>query len=316
MGPVGEKVSHHRSKVGLGSVAEVSIDPGIGNTRMRAAAAWCNGGVDARDELAQFLRSRRASLRPESVGLPNGGRRRTPGLRREEVALLAGVSVSWYTWLEQGRPIRASRDVLQAIARTLQLTPTEHAHLLALAERDDAPPADEPDDAPDQLVRLIDAMAPAPAYVLGPRWEFLAWNRPQSLLFPAIENLPPAERNLLWIVFATDEARRLIVDWPTESQRMLTQFRAATDRRRDDVALTDLVERLRRVSPDFAAGWDRHDVAPFETRLRRYRHPRAGLLVFEYQLLVPAEFAHLRVVVQLPVPGDDSTQRLAAWHVV
>lgn len=270
--------------------------------------------VEPRDELAQFLRTRRASLGPEAVGLPTSGRRRTPGLRREEVALLAGVSVSWYTWLEQGRPIRASREVLLAIARTLQLTPTENAHLLALADRAEPVPAPETDRAPDQLVRLIEAMSPSPAYVLGPRWEFLAWNRAQALLFPAIERLAAADRNLLWVVFATAEARSLIVDWAIEAQRMLTQFRADTDRLHEDPALEELIARLTRVSPEFADGWARHDVAPFESRVRRYAHPRAGTLIFEYQLLVPAEFAHLRVVVQLPVAGDDSTQRLAAWH--
>ena len=270
--------------------------------------------VEPRDELAQFLRTRRASLGPEAVGLPTSGRRRTPGLRREEVALLAGVSVSWYTWLEQGRPIRASREVLLAIARTLQLTPTEKEHLLALADRAEPVPAPETDRAPDQLVRLIEAMSPSPAYVLGPRWEFLAWNRAQALLFPAIERLAAADRNLLWVVFATTEARSLIVDWAIEAQRMLTQFRADTDRLHEDPALEELIARLTRVSPEFADGWARHDVAPFESRVRRYAHPRAGTLIFEYQLLVPAEFAHLRVVVQLPVAGDDSTQRLAAWH--
>jgi transcriptional regulator with XRE-family HTH domain len=272
--------------------------------------------VEPRDELAQFLRTRRASLGPEAVGLPSAGRRRTPGLRREEVALLAGVSVSWYTWLEQGRPIRASRDVLLAIARTLQLTATEQAHLLALADRAEPVAAPESDRAPDQLVRLIEAMSPSPAYVLGPRWEFLAWNRAQSLLFPEIARLEAPERNLLWVVFATQRARSLIVDWPTESQRMLTQFRADTDRLHDDAALHELIARLTAASPEFAEGWARHDVAPFESRVRRYAHPQAGTLIFEYQLLVPAEFAHLRVVVQLPVAGDDSTQRLAAWHQV
>ena len=195
-----------------GAHTEVRDHHGIGNTSIGQFPAWSNGVVEPRDELAQFLRTRRAALRPEAVGLPSAGRRRTPGLRREEVALLAGVSVSWYTWLEQGRPIRASRDVLISIARTLQLNPTEHAHLLALADRAEPVATPESDRAPDQLVRLIDAMAPSPAYVLGPRWEFLAWNRAQALLFPAIERLPPTDRNLLWVVFATPEARTLIVD--------------------------------------------------------------------------------------------------------
>ena len=290
--------------------------PGIANTRIGWPSPCSNGVVEPRDDLAQFLRTRRAALRPEAVGLPVGGRRRTPGLRREEVALLAGVSVSWYTWLEQGRPIRASREVLSAIARTLQLTPTEQAHLMALADRDEPAATPESDHAPDQLVRLIEAMTPSPAYVLGPRWEFLAWNRPQALLFPAIERLPVHERNLLWVVFATAEARGLIVDWPTEARRMLTEFRADTDRLHEDPALDELIARLCRVSPEFAEWWARHDVTAFESRVRRYAHPRAGTLVFEYQRMIPAEFAHLRVVVQLPVAGDDSTQRLGAWHHV
>src|SRR5438046_9901624 len=112
--------------------------------------------MDRRAELGEFLRARRDALHPADVGLPTGGRRRTPGLRREEVALLAGVSVSWYTWLEQGRPIRASRDVLVAIARTLQLNPTEHAHLLALADRAEPVATPDSDRAPDHLLRLID----------------------------------------------------------------------------------------------------------------------------------------------------------------
>ena len=138
---------------------------GRGTPLYRAARAppWSNGAMESRDELAQFLRTRRAALRPEAVGLPAAGRRRTPGLRREEVALLAGVSVSWYTWLEQGRSIRASREVLSAIARTLLLTPSELAHLMALADRVEPVATPESDRAPDQLVRLIEAMSPSPA---------------------------------------------------------------------------------------------------------------------------------------------------------
>jgi len=295
---------------------EVRDHHGIANTRIQSLSSWSNGAVEPRDELAQFLRTRRAALRPEAVGLPAAGRRRTPGLRREEVALLAGVSVSWYTWLEQGRSIRASREVLSAIARTLLLTPSELAHLMALADRVEPVATPESDRAPDQLVRLIEAMSPSPAYVLGPRWEFLAWNRAQALLFPAIERLPASERNLLWVVFATTEARDLIVDWPSEAQRMLTEFRADTDRLHEDPVLNDLVGRLSRVSAEFAEWWARHDVTAFESRVRRYAHTRAGTLIFEYQRMIPAEFAHLRIVVQLPVEGDDSTQRLAAWHHV
>ena len=274
--------------------------------------------MDRRADLGEFLRAHRAAVHPEDVGLPSGAHRRTPGLRREEVAMLAGVSVTWYTWLEQGRRINASRDVLDALARTLRLDHAEHEHLLTLA---DAPhpnviAPDGPVHAPDALVRLIDSMAPAPAYVLGPRWEFVAWNRPQALLYPAIEQLDGVHRNLLWVVFAEPAARALIVDWESQARRIMAEFRAGTAALRDDPAVEELVSALRATSAEFAAWWPQQDVAQFQTRLRRYRHARAGELVFEYQQLTPSEWPALKVVCQLPVPDDDSAARLTAWHHV
>jgi transcriptional regulator with XRE-family HTH domain len=270
--------------------------------------------VNRRDDLAAFLRARRDALTPAAVGLPEGRARRTKGLRREEIAMLAGVSVTWYTWLEQGRPINASVDVLSALARTLRLDDAERAHLLALAGGTTAAPTVE--HAPDALIRLIESMAPAPAYVLGPRWEFVAWNRPQTMLYPGIERLPDGQRNLLWAVFAEPYARELLVDWPEQARRIMAEFRAATTSLRNDPQVQELISRLQSTSPEFAAWWPQLDVAQFQTRLRRYRHPRAGELVFEYQQLTPSEWPHLRVVCQLPVPGDDSAQRLAAWREI
>jgi transcriptional regulator with XRE-family HTH domain len=266
-----------------------------------------------RDDLAEFLRARRAALSPTDVGLAPGHRRRAPGLRREEVALLAGVSVSWYTWLEQGRPINASRAVLDSLARALRLDPTQHAHLLALAT-DESPwphPVVEVE-PPDSLTRLVTALEPSPAYVLGPRWELLAWNRAQARLYPMIERLPVEDRNLLWVVFAEPSARDLIVDWPAEAARMVSQFRSDTAALRDDPAWRVLVARLREASNDFEELWSHHDVSGLHGRVRRYRHPLVGELVFEYQVLTPAEWPYLRVVAQLPLPDDDSTERLRA----
>jgi transcriptional regulator with XRE-family HTH domain len=269
-----------------------------------------------RDELAAFLRARREALRPEDVGLPPGRARRTPGLRREEIALLAGVSVTWYTWLEQGRPINASTDVLEALARSLRLGDAERQHLLALATRTPGEPVPDVEHVPDALVRLIDSMQPAPAYVLGPRWEYLAWNRAQSLLYPMIEQLAPDDRNLLWVVFAEPQARALIVDWPEQARRIMAEFRAGTAGLRTDPKVVALVERLRAASPEFAEWWAQLDVAQFQTRVRRYHHPRAGELAFEYQQLTPSEWPGLKVVCQLPLPGDDSAERLAAWRSI
>jgi transcriptional regulator with XRE-family HTH domain len=269
-----------------------------------------------REHLAQFLRARRDALTPADVGLPEGRSRRTKGLRREEVALLAGVSVTWYTWLEQGRPINASVDVLDALARTLRLDEAERHHLLTLATRPSGERMPDLEHAPDALVRLITSMEPAPAYVLGPRWEFLAWNTAQSRLYPMIDRLDDHDRNLLWVMFAEPTARALIADWPEQSHRLLAEFRAGTAELRSDPKVVTLTERLLATSAEFGEWWPQLDVAQFQTRVRRYHHPRAGDLAFEYQQLTPSEWPTLRVVCQLPLPGDDSAQRLAAWRTI
>ena len=279
------------------------------------------GSTDHRAALAEFLRARREAVSPAQVGLPAGRSRRTPGLRREEVAMLAGVSVTWYTWLEQGRRINASADVLRAIGRALRLDEAGTEHLLALAQPSIGAPADAtaafgPDDVPSALRRLIEAFEPAPAYVLGPRWEFAAWNAAEARLYPAITTLQPPERNLLWVLFADPATRGLIVDWDIHAKQSLAEFRASTTAMRDDPALLALVERLQAISPEFERWWHEHDVARFETRLRRFDHPVAGLLTFEYQLLTPDEWPSLTVAVHLPVPGDDSARRLAVRHHV
>ncbi len=269
--------------------------------------------VTRRADLAEFLRARRAALGPADVGLPTTGRRRTQGLRREEVAALAGVSVSWYTWLEQGRPINASVDVLDALGRALRLDAVERDHLLALAGH----PARRPiapggDSIPGAVQRLLHVLEPAPAYVLGPRWDFLAWNHAFATLFPPVESLPFDERNLVWVMFANADARALVGDWEREARRVLSQFRAEIVPLQDDAAVVALVERLRATSSEFAQWWPRHDVGGFETHRRLFHHPRAGRLEFETQQLVPAGEPDLRIVVHLAVPDDDSAQRLTA----
>lgn len=270
--------------------------------------------TDHRAELAEFLRARRDAVTPEQVGLPRGtSRRRTPGLRREEVAMLAGVSLTWYTWLEQGRRINASDDVLAAIGRALRLDDAGIEHLLAVAQPATGP-VDAPQEAPTALVRLIDALDPAPAYVLGPRWEFLAWNAAEARLYPRLVELDGIERNLLWVLFAEAHTRDLIVDWDLHAKQALAEFRAGTTGLRGDPGFAELVDRLHAASPEFATWWPEHDVSGFETRIRRFRHPAAGLLTFEYQQLAPVEWPSLRVNCQLPVPGDDSAERLAVRH--
>ena len=234
--------------------------------------------------------------------------------------MLAGVSVTWYTWLEQGRRINASGDVLRAIGRALRLDAAGIDHLTALGQPvlpvAPTPTSYGPDDVPSALRRLIDAFEPAPAYVLGPRWEFAAWNTAQARLYPRLDSLPDGDRTLLWVLFCDPATRDLIVDWDLHARQALAEFRASTTARREDPLMLAMVERLSAASDDFARWWAEHDVARFETRLRRFQHPTAGLLTFEYQLLTPAEWPELTVAVQLPVPGDDSARRLAVRHHV
>src|SRR5919201_3772884 len=157
-------------------------------------------GERRREELADFLRRKRAGIKPEDVGLPNGGRRRTPGLRREEVALLAGVGTTWYTWLEQGRDVRASLDVLEALARALRLTPAERTHLILLGRGEEAPPCRPPSErVSPTLRRLIENLGPNPAFVLGRRWDYLAWNKAACAVFGDLGKVPRSQRNHLWL---------------------------------------------------------------------------------------------------------------------
>ncbi len=252
-------------------------------------------------------------MAPQDVGLAPGPRRRTPGLRREEVARLAGVSVSWYTWIEQGRPVNASADVLDALARALRLDAVERAHLRELAGQATREPVPvDRDRCPDGVRELLHVLGPAPAFALDPRWALLAWNDAFGKLFPDIATLPAEECNLVWLFFVNAAARELNVEWEAEARRVLSQFRAEIVPLRDDPAVADLVARLRAASVEFRDWWPRYDVAAFESHRRVFEHPTAGRLLFDTEQLIPVAAPDVRVVVHLPVAGDDSAARLAA----
>lgn len=266
--------------------------------------------VTTRRELADFLGSRRRQLDPHAVGLPAGGNRRTPGLRREEVALLAGVSHTWYTWLEQGRDIRPSRQVIDALARTLRLSPAEHEYVLRLSGHGGAPAAGTADAMPAHLQRLLDALGPSPAYAITAGWSIVGWNRAYERLYPGVAAMPAAERNLLWIVFTDPAVRDLLDDWNTDSRRFLTQFRAEIGPRLAEREVADLVTRLQAASPAFAEGWASHDVDRFTSGERRFEHPVVGGLVLEHHQLTPADAPGLQLVVYTAVEGTDTAAKL------
>ncbi len=258
-----------------------------------------------RELLAAFLRSRRESLSPERLGLNPGPRRRTPGLRREEVAQLSGVSLTWYTWLEQGRDIRVSRQVLEALAQTLQLTPAERRHLFTLAET--ALPAERPEPAVvnPTLRKLVETLDPNPAHVINDRWDVLAANRAYASLVGGLEQLPQEERNSIWLLFTRPQMQSLLVDWQNEVRDILGQFRIAVGRQPDDPRTAALIETLTTSSSQFRALWSEHPVRAFRPTMKRFSHPAAGRLDLNYTKLDVAEAPGQHLVVFMPASDAD-----------
>ena len=261
-----------------------------------------------RRELAEFLGSRRRQLDPRTFSLPPGTHRRTPGLRREEVAFLAGVSHTWYTWLEQGRDIRPSRQVIDAVARTLSLSSAEHEYVLQLSGHGGARPGAEADAPPDHVQRLLDALGSSPAYAITASWTIVCWNHAYERLYPGVAAAPAADRNLLWLVFTDPDVRELLADWPSDSRRFLTQFRAEVGARLADRNVVDLVTRLQAASPHFREGWASHDVDRFSSGERRFEHPVAGTLALEHHQLTPADAPGLQLVVYTAATADTAVK--------
>ncbi len=269
-----------------------------------------NGGNGSRrrEELADFLRTRRASLKPEDVGLPNGGRRRTPGLRREEVAQLAGVGTTWYTWLEQGRDVRASLDVLDAIAQALRLTAAERSHLVLLGRGQEASPCRAPAERVSPTVqRLVENLGPSPAYVIGRRWDYLAWNRAFEAVFSWVPGEDPLSRNQVWNMFMDPVRRTLWPDWRHTARLTVAKFRADSARNIGDPAFEELIATLRSSSPEFRKWWNRHEVASASEGRKELIHPIVGRLVFDHAVFRHAELLEQRLVLYTPVCDEHGT---------
>jgi transcriptional regulator with XRE-family HTH domain len=246
------------------------------------------------------------------VGLHGGGRRRTPGLRREEVALLAGVGTTWYTWLEQARDVRASHDVLEAIATALHMTNAERTHLLLLGRGEEPPfsPVCAEQVSP-MLRRLIENLSPNPAYLLGRRWDYLAWNRAACALLGDLDAVPDHLRNHIWLTFMDPARRELFTDWPESSRLLVAKFRADSARHIGDPAWEELQHALRKSSPEFCKAWKRHEVAVHGEGRKILEHPVAGRLVFEHAVLNPQGTPEQRLALYTPLPEDGTAEKMA-----
>lgn len=260
-----------------------------------------------RTELGAFLRAQRAQLRPVDVGLPAGlGQRRTPGLRREEVAELAGVSITWYTWLEQGRPITASAQVVDALARALRLDSDRHRHLRVLAGLPVPATETAPDDVVPRLQRLVDATAPnAAAVMFDGHFDFVAWNTPYVRSRHDPGTLPRDLRNLLWWMFTDAQNRARMAEWERAARAVLSQFRAAVGRRPDAPRFAELVAALTEASPEFRHWWPGYPIRDFKPATIAIHHPDAGLLALDVYQMRPVEYPDLLLVMQVPASPDD-----------
>jgi transcriptional regulator with XRE-family HTH domain len=263
-----------------------------------------------RRELGGFLRAHRARLRPQDVGLPAGtGMRRTPGLRREEVAQLSGVGVTWYTWLEQGRSIPASAQVVDALARALRLGPDQHRHLRDLA---DLPPRPLPTPLrAERLQRYVDAAEPSPAAVYDIHFDYVVWNRAYTLVRHDPGAVGEPYRNLLWLLFTDAAIRSWLPRWEGAARAVLGQFRAVAGQRAHDPRFAELIAALSGASPEFREWWADYPVRDFRPATITVEHPAAGPIALELFQFRPVEHPDALLVVQVPATDDDR-HRIAA----
>jgi transcriptional regulator with XRE-family HTH domain len=275
--------------------------------------------LDRRAELSEFLRTRRARLKPEDVGMPDFGRhRRVPGLRREELAQLAGVSVAYYTRLEQGNGRNVSAEVLDAIARALRLTDAEHAHLTHLAKpkQHKKKQGGRPQQVRGALRQLLDSLDGVPAYITGQRSDILVWNRMAAAVFGDWSELPPGERNWARMVFLKPEYRDLFVEWEQKAIDIVCLLRMDAGCHPDDPRLSALVGELSVKSEDFRRLWATHDVKEKTFGVKRLRHPLVGELSLQFESFRLSDDSEQSLITYHAEPGSASAEALrllASW---
>ncbi|MFJ3493067.1 helix-turn-helix transcriptional regulator [Streptomyces sp. NPDC086091] len=262
-----------------------------------------------RHELAAFLRSRRERLTPERVGLPRGARRRTPGLRREEVAHLSAVGVTWYTWIEQARDIQVSVQVLDALARTLLLDASERAHLFQLAGAADPSPASSCTGITDALRATLMQLDPLPACIQNSRYDILAYNRTYARLLCDLDAIPPEDRNCMLLVHTDPGWRSSIVHLDETTRLMAAKLRAAMAGHLSEPAWKTLLGRLQAASPEFRENWERYEIVANRSKTKLFRNAHVGLLTLSHTDLWLSPQQGARMVTYTPV-DTESRERL------
>ncbi len=261
-----------------------------------------------RVQLSEFLKSCRARLPPASVGLSPAARRRTPGLRREDVAALAGLSATWYTWLEQGRDVRASDRVLESLSRTLRMSPEERDYLFSLAQHRSAPtlPSREFEISP-AVRRTLDALN-LPALVMTPRWDVIYWNRLMTAAIRDYGAMPPKERNLIKILMTSPERRANTDDYQAMARRILSKLRVDYGQAGPDPSFDALIEEMNEISPMFRELWRSPEITGHSEGVHPERHPVLGVITFAHSSYVVEGFPTLRVVIYAPYDAESASK--------
>lgn len=261
--------------------------------------------------LSDFLKARRAAIQPSSVGLPEGTRRRTPGLRREEVAQLAGVSSTWYTWLEQGRDIKVSSSVLDCIATALQMTQDERKYLFALALETGAGgtmlPQEEPSVISPSLQKILQELKYCPTIISDRRCGIVGWNEAAAHVFLNFAKLPPEERNMIRLLFVRKEFQRLAVNWEQFVSGFLSIFRAYYGQYVEDQWYDDFIAEMKAMHPDFHEFWEQSRVSTAPDVVLEFRHAKAGRMLFHLTSLQVHGSTDLRCSIYTPA-GDSNTE--------
>lgn len=260
--------------------------------------------------MSEFLKKQRAKLLPQDVGLPSGIRRRTPGLRREEVAQLAGVSTTWYTWLEQGRDIQVSASVLDCVASALRLSVDERKYLFSLALETGTSPAPIPDEPPNvspSLRRILQELTYCPTIISDRRCRIVGWNEAASHVFADFDRVPPDERNMIRLLFARKEFRTLAGNWEHFVGGFLAIFRAYYGQYVEDEWYGEFLEEMKRSYPEFEPLWEQSRVSTAPEVLIEFRHAKAGKMLYHLTSLQVQGEADLRCSIYTPAP-DTSTE--------
>lgn len=261
-------------------------------------------------ELGDFLKARRNKIKPEQVGFAVGTRRRASGLRREEVAQLAGIGLTWYTWLEQGRAINVSHDVLESLSRVYSLTDEERNHLYTLANKSLTNTGEDHQPVNHTLIRILEKLNASccPAYVMDHRWNIVAWNEYAASVFGDFSQLPPEERNVVHMMFCNQQYMALFDDWAFHAKGIIARFHGTMAKHIDDSWFTGFIEEIKSKNDQFSSWWSLYDVSGMSDVVKKLTHPSFGKLTFEFVSFDVSDHQNLKLLVH--TPDDQSLLRM------